>query len=118
MFCETQRTTELSIIKAFATTFATPIHSVGNTYSGTTYFNTITVTAPASPPAISAKPRNSTKRAFQATPFPLYEKLSAESRDLSIELITSMPSALQMLGIQSTKVMCTAGSEPLSADFE
>ena len=35
--------TYLSIIKAFATTLATPNQSVGNGYSGTMYFSTMTV---------------------------------------------------------------------------
>lgn len=36
-------TTNLNIIIAFATTFDTPNHNVGNGYPGTTYFNVITV---------------------------------------------------------------------------
>ena len=73
---------------------------------------------PASPPARSAKPRNSTNRAFHATPLPLYENESAERRDLSIEFMTSMPNAEQMPGIQSTKVICTGGDEGFMADLD
>lgn len=76
----------------------------------------MTVTLPARPPAMSANPRKSTVRAFHATPFPLYEKLSALRRDFSMLLMTSIPSAEQMKGIQSTKLMWTC--DPLRGDFE
>lgn len=52
-------------------TFETPIHNAGQLASLTTYFSTITQTPPASPPAIAAKPMNSTTLAFHATPSPL-----------------------------------------------
>ena len=63
--------TYLNITSAFAITFETPIHSAGQLASLTTYFSTITQTPPASPPAIAAKPMNSTTLAFHATPSPL-----------------------------------------------
>lgn len=135
IFCATQRTAELrsvsililrsssrpahlSIINAFATTLPTPIQIVGQTYSMTIYLSTKTTTLPASPPANSANPKNSTSLAFHATPFPEYENESADSRDLSIELMTSMPKAEQIPGIQSTKVTCTGGSEPFKLDLD
>lgn len=134
MFCATQSTAELyhvstdtakpipqthlSIISPFATTLPMPIQMVGHVCSVTMNFITITTTLPASPPASSAKPKNSTSLAFHATPFPEYEKLSADRRDLSMLLITSMPSALQMPGIQSMKVMLTCGSDPFMADLD
>lgn len=135
MFCATQRTAELhsvststpdvccrpthlSMTSPFATTFPTPIQIVGQTYSATMYFSTKTTTLPASPPASSANPKNSTSLAFQATPFPEYEKESADRRDLSIELMTSIPRAEQIPGIQSTKVTCTGGSEGFMADLD
>jgi len=68
--------TYLNITIAFATTFAIPSHSVmklapsPSLSSLTKYFNTITVTLPASPPAISANPKNNTNLAFHATPEP------------------------------------------------
>lgn len=89
----------------FATTLLTPIYIVGHTAPATTYFNTSTVTPPAIPPAKLANPKNSTTRAFQATPLPEYEKLSAESRVFSIELMMSMPREEKMRGSQSMKVM-------------
>lgn len=116
------RNTYLSITNPFPTTFAIPNQSVMKlapspcASSLTRYFNTMTVTLPANPPAISAKPRNNTSRAFHATPDPEYEKLSAESRVFSIELITSMPSEEQISGIQSTKVMWR--KEALRAECE
>lgn len=73
-------------------------------------------TEPANPPAMSAKPKNNTNRAFQATLVPEYVKVSALSLDFSIELMTSMPSAEQMPGTQSTNLMCT--SEPFLGDLE
>lgn len=78
--------------KPLAMTFAIPKYSVGNGYCLIRYFKTMTVyssqqtvhssrknrkerkrrtTLPAKPPARSANPRNSTNRAFQATPLPL-----------------------------------------------
>ena len=93
-----------SMTSPFATTLATPNHNVGKTAPGTTYLSTHTVTAPAKPPASKANPRNRTSLAFHATPLPEYEKLSADSRVLSIEFMTNMPSAEQMAGIQSTKL--------------
>ncbi len=73
-------------------------------------------TAPANPPAIRANPKKSTSLAFHATLVPEYVKLSALRRDFSIELMTSMPSAEQMPGIQSTNLMCT--SEPFLGECE
>lgn len=113
MFSHTLQT-HLSMTKPFATTFPMPIQRKGQERSGTTYFIMSTTTLPASPPASSANPKNRTSLAFQATPLPEYEKLSADKRDLSMLLMTSIPSALQIPGIQSTKVMCE--SEPLSAE--
>ena len=63
-----------------------------------------------------AKPKNRTSRAFQATLVPEYVKLSALSLDFSIELMTSMPRAEQMPGIQSTNLMCT--SDPFLGECE
>ena len=57
------------------------------------------------PPAKLAKPKNSTTRAFQATPLPEYEKESADKRVFSIELMMSMPTAEKMRGSQSMKLM-------------
>ena len=108
--------THLNITIALAITFATPNQSAGQLASATTYFNTNTVTPPASPPAMAAKPINSTTRAFHATPSPEYEKPSAESRVLSMLLMMSMPREEKMEGIQSTKVMWK--SEPLRWDLE
>lgn len=108
----------LSIIRKLATTLPIPNQMVGHTYPGTVYFITSTTALPARPPASNAKPRNRTSFAFHATPLPLYEKLSALSLVLSIKLMTSMPSALQIPGIQSTKVMWTAGSEAFMADLD
>lgn len=106
--------TYLNIMNPFATTFAIPNQSViklaPSLLSGsslTKYFNTITVTLPANPPAINANPKKRTNLAFHATPDPEYEKLSADNLVFSMELITSMPRAEQIKGIQSTKVMCT-----------
>jgi len=113
---ETGAFTYLNITNAFATTLATPNHSAGQDASCTTYFSTITVTPPAKPPAIAAKPMNRTTRAFHATPSPLYEKLSALKRDLSMLLMMIMPRPEKMPGIQSTKFMWK--SEPLRWDFE
>lgn len=93
--------------RALLTAFATPNHMVGQGCPGTTYFRTRTVTLPASPPAMSAKPMNSTRRAFHATPEPEYEYESADSRAFSMLLITSIPSTLHSSGIQSTIVTCT-----------
>jgi hypothetical protein len=59
-----------------------------------------------------------TSLAFHATPLPEYEKLSADKRDLSMLLMTSMPRALQIPGIQSIKVMWTGGLEPFMADLD
>lgn len=59
--------TYLVIIPALPQTPATPNHMVGQPTSLITYFNTMTVTLPAKPPASNAKPRNSTSLAFQAT---------------------------------------------------
>lgn len=108
----------LSITKPLATTFPTPNQIVGQVYSVTMYFITKTTTLPANPPANSANPRNRTSLAFQATPLPEYEKLSADSRDLSMLLITSIPSAEQIPGIQSTNVMCTGGSDGFMTDLD
>lgn len=79
--------------------------SVGHGALGTTNFSTSTVTPPARPPARLAKPRNSTTRAFDATPLPEYEKESAARRVFSIELMISMPREEKMKGSQSMKVM-------------
>jgi len=95
------------MMSALLTALATPNHIVGQGCPGTAYLSTSTVTLPASPPAMSANPINSTKRAFHATPEPEYEYESAESRAFSMELITSMPRTLQRRGIQSTIVTCT-----------
>lgn len=83
--------TYLTITSALASTFAMPKYSVGIGYPGTTYLSTKTVyittisthppktpqtrkkiltTLPAIPPAKSANPKNSTNRAFHATPLP------------------------------------------------
>ena len=97
-----QRISYLSITSALATTLATPNHSAGHDASGNTYFSTMTVTPPANPPAIAAKPMNRTTLAFHATPSPEYENPSALSRVLSMLLMMIMPSAEKMSGIQST----------------
>jgi hypothetical protein len=108
--------THLAIIPAEAHTPATPNHIAGQLTSLTTYFNTNTVTDPAIPPANSANPKNRISLAFHATPFPEYEKASVESRDLSMEFMTSIPSTEQRKGIQSTKVRWK--SEPFSEERE
>ncbi len=59
---------------------------------------------------MAAKPMNSTTRAFHATPSPLWEKPSPDSRDLSMLLMMSRPREEKMPGIQSMKV--TWMSEP------
>lgn len=110
-----QHATHLNITRPLATTLATPNHIAGHNAPGTTYFKTITVTLPAKPPAIDAKPMKSTTRAFHATPSPLYDQVSALSRDLSMLLITTVPSPEKMAGIQSTKF--TWKFEPLRSDL-
>lgn len=89
---------------------------MGHSTEGTTNLRTKTVTPPAIPPARAAKPRNSTTRAFHATPDPLYEKESADSRCFSTLLMMSIPSEEKMRGSQSTKVTCT--SEPFRGDLD
>lgn len=102
---ENKPQTHLNITNPLATKFATPIYIVGQGALGTTYFNTNTVTPPAIPPAKLANPKNSTTRAFQATPLPEYENESAESRVFSMLFIMSMPRDEKMSGSQSMKVM-------------
>jgi hypothetical protein len=80
------------------------------------YFSTRTVTPPAMPPAKLAKPKNSTTLAFHATPDPEYEKLSAESRVFSIELMIAIPRNEKIRGSQSMKLTWT--SLPFFADLD
>jgi hypothetical protein len=80
------------------------------------YFSTRTVTPPAMPPAKLAKPKNSTTLAFHATPDPEYEKLSAESRVFSIELMMAIPRNEKIRGSQSTKLTWT--SLPFFTDLD
>lgn len=80
------------------------------------YFSTRTVTPPAIPPAKLAKPRNNTTLAFHATPDPEYEKLSADSRVFSIELMMAIPRTEKIRGSQSTKLTWT--SLPFLTDLD
>jgi hypothetical protein len=111
-----QSKTHLSITNPLATKFAIPIHNTANgnvSTCPTIYLSTKTVTPPAIPPAKNAKPKNSTTRAFHATPEPEYEKESAESRVFSMLLMINIPRVLKIKGSQSMNLMWM--SDPLRA---
>lgn len=111
-----QKKTHLNPTNPFATKFSTPILSAGKPTFCTTYLSTKTVTPPAMPPAKLAKPKKRTTRAFQATPDPLYEKLSDDSRAFSTLLMINIPKVEKMKGSQSMKRMWM--SEALSGEWD
>ena len=105
-----RRCAHLNMVNALCSTFAIPHHLTYSHVSekpGMTYLSSSTVMLPASPPAMSAKPRKRNNLAFHAAPS--YEEVDAKppssdsSLCLSMRLTMIIPSVLNMGASQSVK---------------
>ena len=102
--------THLSIVTLLCRTFATPHHLTNihcSPYAGSTYLSSSVVMLPASPPAMSAKPKKRNSLAFQATLSELEKPPSFSKRCLSIRLTMIIPNVLKSGESQSGKATRT-----------